>query len=179
MYQVLSIGGKDYKLEYTIEAALYQDCIESMMRFFGNVYGAGAIEDITKDVPDDQKNNLARTMLKNGMSEIINIPNVALTVFYAGLMEYHGPSGDNTVTSKDDAKKIVRNFFLDHKEDGNGNFYDLLSICIRQMGEDGFFEQTGLTKVLSNITKSEEAPKPNRAQRRAAKTTKKASEKSS
>ena len=27
MYKILTIGGEDYKLEYTIEAALYSDCV--------------------------------------------------------------------------------------------------------------------------------------------------------
>lgn len=30
MYKVLNIGGQEYKLEYSIEASLYADCISNL-----------------------------------------------------------------------------------------------------------------------------------------------------
>ena len=31
MYKLLKIGSKEYKLEYGIEASLYDDCVKSVM----------------------------------------------------------------------------------------------------------------------------------------------------
>ena len=44
MYKTLTIGGKDYKLEYTIEASLYGDCIEKLITFISKTAGATEVE---------------------------------------------------------------------------------------------------------------------------------------
>ena len=40
MYKILEIGGKEYKLEYTIEASLYDECVERLIKFLGKTLGA-------------------------------------------------------------------------------------------------------------------------------------------
>ena len=82
MYKSLMIGGKDYKLEYSIEASLYADCTASLTGLMTEIQIAGENKDIKKVI-----------------SEISNIPQTALTMFYAGLMEHHGshPDGDADV----------------------------------------------------------------------------------
>ena len=39
MYKVLKIGGKDYKLEYGIEASLFDDCVKSVMNMLVSTSG--------------------------------------------------------------------------------------------------------------------------------------------
>ena len=82
MYKILKIGGKDYKMEYSIEASLYADCTASLTGLMTEIQIAG-----------DDKN------VKKVVSELSNIPQTTLTIFYAGLMEHHGvhPEGDGTV----------------------------------------------------------------------------------
>ena len=70
MYKVLTIGGKDYHLEYSIEASLYADCITSLTSMMADVENA-----------ENEKN------VKKMLAGMSNIPQTALTVFYAGLME--------------------------------------------------------------------------------------------
>lgn len=164
MYKILTIGGKEYKLEYTIEASLYDECTERLINFFGNTMGIANADQLTDGMEEEQKIEARKTLMKNSISGISNLPQTALAIFYAGLLEYHGPEGDNTVRSKQDAKQIVKEYFKEHKEDGTDNFYDLLSICLEQMVEDGFFNRTGLEKI---VAQNEAAPKKNRAQRRA------------
>lgn len=164
MYKTLNIGGKEYKLEYTIEASLCDECTEKLIYFLSNTIGAANVEEITDDMEEAQKEKIIETVIKSGISGISNLPQTAFTIFYAGLLEHHGPSGDNTIRSKQDAKNLVRTYFKDHEEDGTDNFYDLLTICLNQMGEDGFFKRTGLEKMMAQSTAS---PKKNRAQRRA------------
>lgn len=164
MYKSLNIGGQDYKLEYTIEASLCEECTEKLIYFLGNTIGAASAEDITDDMEEAQKEKIIETVIKSSISGISNLPQTALAIFYAGLLEYHGSAGDKTVRSKQDAKELVKTYFKEHEEDGTDNFYDLLMICIEQMGEDGFFKRTGIEKMISQ---NEKAPKKNRAQRRA------------
>ncbi len=148
MYKILPIGGKDYKLEYTVEASLYGDCTEALIDFFGKAFGTSNAEELTEGMSEEQKIAVRQALLKNSISGISNLPQTALTVFYAGLLEHHGPEGDGKVTTKAEAKELVRQYFEDHKDDGTGNFFDLMFICVEQMGEDVFFDKTGLSKVL-------------------------------
>lgn len=153
MYKVIEIGGKEYKLEYTIEASLYGDCVASMTSLLASIGEAGSEDNI-----------------KKAIYEAANIPQVALTVFYAGLMEAHGthPEGDGTVPDKETAKKLLVQYIKEHKDQEGGNFYDVLTMCTDKMGEDGFFVLTGMDSMIS---KGMEIAQPNRAQRRAQKKT--------
>ncbi len=171
MYKILPIDGKEYKLEYTIEAALYDNCVEKIIDFFGKLSVFENEESITNGMEKDKKFEVRVKLMQQALSGVFNLPETALVVFYAGLLEYHGECGDNTVKTINDAKQIVKKYFQEHAEDGKDNFYDLLSICMQQMEEDGFLKRTGLETFLSQIKmetkKLEEKLKPNRATRRA------------
>lgn len=148
MYKSLMIGGKDYKLEYSIEASLYADCTASLTGLMTEIQIAGENKDIKKVI-----------------SEISNIPQTALTMFYAGLMEHHGshPDGDGAVPDIQTAKCLIAQYLKEHSEDDTGNFYGIMQMCIEQMGEDGFFKLTGLEGMMSQFS---QATKPNRETRR-------------
>lgn len=139
MYKTLEIGGKEYRLEFTIEASLYADCTSSLTSLMAGMEEAEQAKDTSKI-----------------LAEVANIPQVALTLFYAGLLEYHGTDGDKTILSKSDAKQLVKQLMKEHSEDELSSFDGVLNMCIEQMGEDGFFKTTGLSGVL------EQAQKPTR-----------------
>lgn len=134
MYKVITIGKKDYKLEYSIEASLYQDCTESVFDFFSKV---------------SESNDV-----KSSIKGIASIPNTTLTLFYAGLMEHHGESGDCTVMNKTDAKRLLTQLIKEtqSKEDTEdkslGSFYGVLNMIFEQMGEDVFFDLIGMTDMM-------------------------------
>lgn len=149
MYKILKIGGKDYKLEYSIEASLYADCTASLAGLMTEIQMAGENKDVKKVV-----------------SELSNIPQTTLTIFYAGLMEHHGahPDGDGTVPDIQTAKRLIAHYLKEHSEDETGNFFGIMQMCIEQMGEDGFFKLTGLEDMMNQFSQT---TKPNRAARRA------------
>ncbi len=149
MYKVLQIGGKDYKLEYSIEASLYADCTASLTGLMTEIQIAGDSKDI-----------------KRIISELSNIPQTTLTIFYAGLMEHHGvhPDGDGSVPDIQTAKHLIARYLKEHSEDDIGNFFGIMQMCIEQMGEDGFFKLTGLEGMMNQFNQT---AKPNRATRRA------------
>lgn len=152
MYKIVTIGEKEYKLEYTIEASLYADCVGSMVSLLAGIQDAASKDELKKTI-----------------HEMANVPQVALTIFYAGLMEAHGthPSGDKTVPDKETAKKLLVQYIKEHQGKEDGNFYGVLNMCVEQMGEDGFFELTGMDSMMSKGT--EIMTKMNRQQRRAMK----------
>ena len=158
MYKILPIGGKDYKLEYTVEASLYSDCITELREFLGKTSGAVVESEITENMNDEQKATVRSQLLKNVLSGMDNLPKTAITIFYAGLLEHHGEDGDRSVLSMKDAKNLVRQYFEDHAEDGTDNFYDLLLICMEQIGADGFFKRTGMEKALTEGNKKIKEP---------------------
>lgn len=163
MYKVLTIGGKDYKLEYTVEAALYKDGIDRLINFLSGAFGIQGEKELTKGMSDEDKDKIRRELFGNFKNEILDMPDTALTMFYSGLMEHHGADGDGSVITKADAKRLVKQLFAEQPEDGISDFAALLSACFDQMGEDGFFRRTGLEKIMAQNTDA----KPNRATRRA------------
>lgn len=149
MYKVLQIGGKDYKLEYSIEASLYAACTSSLTGLMTEIQIAGEDKNVKKVV-----------------SELSNIPHTTLTIFYAGLMEHHGvhPDGDGSVPDIQTAKRLIAQYLKEHTDDDTGNFFGIMQMCIEQMGEDGFFKLTGLEGMMNQFSQT---AKPNRATRRA------------
>lgn len=134
MYKIITINGKDYKLEFTIEASLCRECIEKI---------SGLVIDISNG--EDIKQMLA------GVSDI---PYTSLICFYAGLLEHHGthPSGDGTVPDINAAKMLAAQLIHDENSEIN-NWYDIFTTCIEQMSEDGFFELVGLTSIMGTSEK--------------------------
>ena len=64
MYKTLTIGGHDYKLEYTIEASLYADCVKGTAELFSSLALASDEKDVSKII-----------------AGVSNIPQTTLTVF--------------------------------------------------------------------------------------------------
>lgn len=138
--KVIKIGNKEYKFEFTIEASLYGECTEALTAFLTNVGSAG-------------------TNLKEVLKSISDIPQTALTLFYAGLLEHHGEDGDGTVTTKKDAKSLIKQYFEDKKDTDEADFYAIMALMIEVMEEDGFFKRTGLEKILTaGMEKSPKKP---------------------
>lgn len=164
MYKILNIGEKDYKLEFTIEASLYGECTEKLINFMGKTMGAAGEKEFIEGLTEQERDALHKQIVANSISGISNMPDTGLTLFYAGLMEHHGEDGDKTIMTKQDAKRLLKQYFSEHTGDGTDNFYDLVAMLMEQMGEDGFFQRTGLEKMLGQNG----AEKGNRQQRRAA-----------
>lgn len=137
--KVIKIGNKEYKFEFTIEASLYGECTEALTAFLTNVGSAGA-------------------NLKEVLKSISDIPQTALTLFYAGLLEHHGEDGDGTVTTKKDAKRLIKQYFEDKKDTDEADFYAIMALMIEVMEEDGFFKRTGLERILTAGEKAVKKP---------------------
>ena len=142
MYKVITIDGEDYKLEFSVEASLYHDCIEK-------------ITSIMFDIDAGQSTN----DMKKILSGVSDIPYTAVACFYAGLLEHHGKEeGDGKVPNISVAKRLAVKLLKDENSDVS-NWYDIFSMCVDQMGEDGFFDLVGLSDMISGEEKKKKAPK--------------------
>lgn len=140
--KAITIGGIDYTFEFSIEASLYSECTEKVI---GLMVGAGTAhtKDKNKSEEENEKDNI-----KSMLSTMSDIPTVTMTMFYAGLIEHHGVLGDGTVKTIKEAKKLVRVYLEEHKDDEKGNFYALMQEMMECMADDGFFKLIGLDKVF-------------------------------
>ena len=118
----IRIGDKEYKLEYTFEAALHGDCVGKVMSLFGGMAEA-------------QKGDNQKEMMK----EIAAMPRTVVSMFYAGLLEH------NPVDSEESAKELLKQYFKENPDGENASFYGMAMSIIGQMEEDGFFRQIGLS----------------------------------
>lgn len=133
----ITIGGKEYTFTFSVRASLYDDCIKSILDGF--VTG-GKLEASAKNEDID-------TTINEVLSTFANIPQKAITMFYAGLLENH----EDEIKSIKDARELIREYIEENKDE-NGkwtkSFYDILSEMMEIMYEDNFFELIGLDKMV-------------------------------
>lgn len=126
----VTINGKEYKIEFSIEASLYEDCSGCIMDYFIN---AGLIDGAAQTGDTDR----AVDSFKKALT---SIPQRALTLFYAGLME------NQPEITKERAKFLLKEYI---KESGK-SFSDVLNEMLKCVEEDSFFEMIGLDKMFQN-----------------------------
>ena len=154
MYKTITIGGKDYRMEFTMEASLCSECVEKTIQF---ITQTAAAQDINLDgLTDDEAGKALQNSLNKVSSGMSGIAKTAMSMWYAGFLEYHGTQGDRTVLSMEDAKNLFRKYHEEHPDDSS--FFDIVRICTEQMGEDGFFKLIGLDKMLTPATRPKKVP---------------------
>lgn len=148
MYKILKINGREYKLEYTMEAALFGECTEITTEVIEQI--SEATSGVDKTLPPDKLAKEVKERMRMYVKTISNIPRKVLTLFYAGLLEHHGahPGGDGTIKNEQDAKELLAQFLREHKGEDDGDFFGVMRIILDQMEEDGFFDLTGLNKAF-------------------------------
>ena len=128
--RTITIEGIDYKIEYSIEASLYEDCAGCLMDAFIN-------EGL---VTGSAKNGNYKDAAEGFKSTLAGIPQRTLTLFYAGLMENHD-------LSKNAAKEILKKYI---KESGK-SYLEIQNELVEIVEEDNFFELIGLDKVFKTM----------------------------
>jgi len=134
----ITIGKKEYTFEFTIEASLYDDCTKSVMdTFVKGGMAQGALE--MKD---------AQGAVDALIDTIANLPQKALTLFYAGLLEHHGPEGDGSIAGKPEAKRVLATYL----KENNKTFRDVFEEMMEAMANDNFFDLIGLNQLTETMT---------------------------
>lgn len=135
----ITINNKEYTFEYSIEASLYDECTISVMDVFVK---AGMSEAFAK-------NGDAKSAMNEMLETMAGLPNRVVTLFYAGLLEHHGENGDQSVLSRNDAKKLLSTYL----REGKKSYADVNNELMEAIVEDNFFDLIGLNQILETEIK--------------------------
>ncbi|XBX05062.1 hypothetical protein QMP26_32180 [Enterocloster clostridioformis] len=143
--RILTIGGKEYKVEFSFEAAEYKACVDKVFK----VVSGGYI--MKRGITGKEgKAEMAVAMMDGTADMISDMASLSITCFYAGLLE------NNPVKDEKAAKQLFKQFVKENPDDDRASFlgmYEFLKGC---MEEDGFFKLTGLDKYLKDMSEAME-----------------------
>lgn len=146
--KILTIGGKEYKVEFSFEAAEYKDCVDRVFKVVSGSY-------IMKNGPSEEGEKISiAAAVMNGTSDMVSdIPKVAIVALYAGLLE------NNPVESEQAAKTLFKQFVKENPDDERASFWGMYNFLRDCMEEDGFFKLTGMDKVIGKLNEAAEDQK--------------------
>lgn len=132
MYKTFEFDGKEYRLEFSLEAYMtkYTD-------YNGNyrTHVAPLVELMNE--ANDEESDAA-------IEAAFDLPEVAAHAMYAGLIRWHGRGkrGDKTIVTYDDACELCMELIDANPDDELlGSWSGLARMCIAQLEADGFFEK--------------------------------------
>ena len=137
--KTVTIGEKEYQLEFTFEAAEHRGLIQSMFRILSGSYlvRRGSAE-AQEETPQE---GTAAAML-DGVAEMISdMPHICRTAFYAGLLEHHR-------VPEEEAVQLMRQYMKEQ----NLTYVQLYEELRSCMEDDGFFALSGLTGMLERMS---------------------------
>lgn len=133
----LKINGEEYNLEFSFAAADEGGLIHNMFKVISGAYF------FSRGIEETMA-----AALMNGTAEMIgDLPTICKQAFHAGLKEHQEG------ISFDDAVELMKAYMKENKI----SFNAMYQILKAQMEEDGFFELTGITEMIQEMNKSEEA----------------------
>lgn len=136
----LKIGGKEYKIEFSFEAAEYKNCIDKFLKLMTTGYFSG------DDAPEKpNKTDIVNAIIKETTEIVTSLPSVVTSCLYAGLLE------NNPVENEAAAKELFKQFVKENPGDERSNYMGMLVFLGQQMETDGFLELTGLDQVIENL----------------------------
>lgn len=135
--RTIKIGEKEYTLEFTFAAAEHKGVVQAMFNVLSGAY-------IIKN--DDMTEEGKVKAMVDGMGDMVaDIPHIVKTAFYAGLLEHHA-------ITENHAYEVLKKYMIENKLSYRAVFEDIK----KYMEEDGFFELSGLTEVISEMNQSME-----------------------
>ena len=143
--RILTIGGKEYQIEFSFDAAEYKACVDKVFKVVSGGY-------IMKRgiTGEEEKAEMAEAMMDGTADMFSDMASLSITCFYAGLLE------NNPVEDEKAAKQLFKQFVKENPDDDRASFlgmYEFLKGC---MEEDGFFKLTGLDKYLKDMSEAME-----------------------
>ena len=139
--KTITIGGKDYTLEFSFDAAENRELVQKM---FNVVSGAYLVKNGKFDENGNEKREQVVGTMIDGVSEMVSeIPHICITAFYAGLLE-------NNPQTKEDAKNLMKSYMKENKISFN-KLFDEIKAC---MEDDGFFDLSGLTEMIQTMNEN-------------------------
>lgn len=144
--KILTIGEKEYTLEYSFMAAEHKQTVQKMFEILSGAYLIKRAN-ITNENEEEKesKENLANAMIEGTAEMVADIPHIVKTAFYSGLLENHD-------LSENDAYLLMKQYMKENKISYRKLFEDIKT-C---MEDDGFFDLSGLTEMMEEMNSSVE-----------------------
>ena len=143
--RLLTIGGNEYKVEFSFEAAEYKDCVDKVFKVVSGGYimkrGITGKED---------KSEMATAMMDGTADMFSDMASLSITCLYAGLLE------NNPVEDEKAARALFKQFVKENPDDERATFPGMYEFLKKCMEEDGFFKLTGLDKYLKDMSEAME-----------------------
>lgn len=143
--RILTIGGKEYQIEFSFDAAEYKACVDKVFK----VVSGGYI--MKRGITGEEgKAEMAEAMMDGTADMFSDMASLSITCFYASLLE------NNPVEDEKAARQLFKQFVIENPNDERATFpgmYEFLKGC---MEEDGFFKLTGLDKYLKDMSEAME-----------------------
>ena len=134
--KAIKINGKEYKIEYSIEASLYSKCMENIM---DSLIGVGVFQ--SKAQLEDVEG-----MINELKKTVSNVPAKVLVLFHAGLLENHD-------LSEKESKELLKAYLKESKK----SYSEVLGELMTIVNEDNFFELIGVDKMFAPNEQKEES----------------------
>ena len=129
----IKVNEEEYKIEFGFEAAENKDIVQKMFNIRSGAYF----------VKNAQVSNGEAEAVINGTSDMVaDIASICTSAFYAGMLE-HNP------VSAEEAKSIMKEYMRANKL----NFFTLYKQLGECMEDDGFFELSGITAMIREMSK--------------------------
>ena len=134
--KTIEINGKAYDIEFGFVAVDEKNLIQNMFKIVSGSYFFNR----------GKEESMAAAMM-NGTAEMVaDLPMICKQAFYAGLKEHQDG------ISYDDAVELMKSYMKENNLSFN-SMYQLLKSC---MEEDGFFELTGITEMMMEMSKEQD-----------------------
>ena len=143
--KILTIGGKDYKVEYSFEAAEYKDCVDKAFKVVSGSYMVRR-----GNFDKDDKRAMMEMVIDGTADMVSDLPSVVPSFLYAGLIE------NNKIVDEREAKALFKQFIKENPDDDRASFYGMFDYLKQCMEEDGFFKLTGLDKLVEKMNQEAE-----------------------
>lgn len=150
---IIKVNNKEYKIEYTFEAAHNKKCVDTCWNQFT---GAGMMRNAAlNELEDSDATNKVMT-LDSIIGFMSDIPETVITLLYAGLLEYHGPDSDDPVINTGrDARNLYKQFCKENPDSELASDMEMFNAIKVQMEEDGFFKRIGLESFMEQMRQAE------------------------
>ena len=135
----IKVNNIEYKIEFGFDAAETEEFIQKLFRFMTGSYLA--------ENSEDMDNLTAKDVIFGTTNMFSELPKLCALGFYAGLIQNHG-------FSKEESNSIMRLYMKENDLSYNDSFA-FLKEC---MEKDGFFKLIGLDKVMEGMTEKEVQP---------------------
>lgn len=141
--RILTIGGNEYKVEFSFEAAEYKACVDKVFKVVSGGY-------IMKRgiTGTDKKAEMAEAMMDSTADMFSDMASLSITCFYAGLLE------NNPVEDEKAARQLFKQFVKENPDDDRASYFGMYEFLKECMEEDGFFKLTGLDRYLKDMSES-------------------------